>query len=1010
MKSTVESPPDNLRFLAKRTIAVCVAMAVIATCSLLISAQVEESGLVMAMADDVVVDEAAVSQAQPAGRASGPVGPNGQPMIGPDGKPLPANGKPAEGADGKPATDVSQAVQRPTTPPEPPDKKEFDIKPDSDGKIQFNFRNQPWPDLLRWLSDASHMSLDWQELPGDYVNLATTRPYTLVETRDLMNRLLLLRGYTLLEMDEVLMVTKTAGINSSLVPHVATQDLRSLPPNRFVRTSFPLDMLVAEEIVEELKGLMSSNGKLTALTSTNRLEGMDSAGVLSEISRLLDEEQSAIVRDQLAREFPLEFVRASEVKEQLEVFLGQKKSAGPDMSDPRQMQQFQQQMQQMQQMMQQGGNNRGGAAAAKSQRQTDVYLVANIRQNSVIVHAPPDKMAIVASFIERVDVANNAADTIQMLQTKMQIYRLASLDPKQLVATLLAMDALEPTTRLEVDETNKAVIAYASLSDQYAIQKVVERLDGSAREFEVLQLRRLNAEEVAGTIKFLMGVDPEDESDDSNSYPYYYYGSRNRDTKKKMTDKFRVGSNANDNQLLIWANDNEREEVNKLLVKLGEIPPAGGFRSKYRVIEAGRSAETLEYLKRLQEAWSGISDQPLVIPDASEFRDSIYNTPPETMESDADESDTETSPSPETDDPKISSGKPTRTERYVATEETDGNTKTNLTNTNAEAEPKSSGNQSSIRKPPPIEISFDENGNLVLNSEDTAALDRLEAMMLQNAPPKRPFVVFTIKNTRASWIVLNLKDYFKDAENEEKSDGRTRYYFYDSAPTNDKKPDPQLGKKQQMKFVYDNDTNTVLIRGADEKQITLITELIELWDTPTKVSDRDLRYTQLVRVKYSKAEAIVDAIKDAYRDLLSSNDKAFQKQGGEGGNGEQKRDDDQDVVRNGAVNFAFEGKLSLGVDSVTNSVLVSAQGKSLLDLIVKMVDQLDIAAKPAGSMSVIEIPSTANSESLKKALQALMNTKQVNSGQQNQNGGNQNNGNNANNGNGGGGRPNRSGR
>ncbi len=82
----------------------------------------------------------------------------------------------------------------------------------------------------------------------------------------------------------------------------------------------------------------------------------------------------------------------------------------------------------------------------------------------------------------------------------MKVYRLATLDPKQLVASLLDMDALEPSTKLQVDENNQAIIAYASLADQFVIQSVIERLDGTGRKFEVIQLRRLDAESVAGSI------------------------------------------------------------------------------------------------------------------------------------------------------------------------------------------------------------------------------------------------------------------------------------------------------------------------------------------------------------------------------------------------------------------------------------------------------------------------------------------------------------------------------
>ena len=127
------------------------------------------------------------------------------------------------------------------------------------------------------------MSLDWQELPGDYLNLATQRKHTLEETRDLFNRHLLARGFTMLEFDGIIQVVKTKGINTSQVPKVDASKLASLPPHRFVRVSFSLNTLIAAEVVNELKPLISSNGDLHALASTNRLEAMDTAANLLEV-------------------------------------------------------------------------------------------------------------------------------------------------------------------------------------------------------------------------------------------------------------------------------------------------------------------------------------------------------------------------------------------------------------------------------------------------------------------------------------------------------------------------------------------------------------------------------------------------------------------------------------------------------------------------------------------------------------------------------------------------------
>ncbi len=948
----------------------------------------------------------------------------GQPT--PDGKGKPAKpgteqkGKPtAPGKEGeapkegekteKKKDGPAESVKRTSEPPAPPNKKELDIKPDEQGRVQFQFRHQAWPDVLRWLAEASSMSLDWQELPGDYLNLATQRPFEIVETRDLINRHLLARGYTMLEIDSVILVTKTENINTALVPKVTIEQLKSLPPNRYVRTSFPLNTLIAEEVIDEFKQLISVNGKLIPLASTNRLEAMDAAGNLQELHRILTEEQSDEALQELAREFPLQHIRASEAKTMLELFIGlQKSSSGSgESSSSRQMQMMQEMMQQQQQMMQQ--QNRGGDKGApdkSKKRPTDTFVVANQRLNSLIVHAQPDKMAIVASFIRRIDVPNENAETFQSMQGRMQLYRLASISPKQLVASLLAMDALEPTTTLEVDEANNAIIAHASIADQFTIQKVIERLDGSARKFQMMQLRRLKADEVAGTIKFLMGAEQEKKDDSSSrrySYSYYDpYGSRN-DDKKKSDDKFRVGANIADNQLLLWCNDTENKEVLNLLMKLGELPPAGSKPNPFRTIDATRSPETLEYLMKLQEKWRAISPTPLKLPAPQDV------APPTDSKS---ENKPGEEPKPKAPT-AIRDGK--QFERFIANvnvpdSENDSTSTSNATEVVSDAT--SSAQSSSESKPnalpplapssgrgagdegltadntkpfqlaidkvhaqsasalvpdktipstPPIEVRFDADGNLLLLSEDLEALDQLELLMLRDAPPKRPYDVFQVKNTRASWISLQLEDYFKE-DSKQKSDARVTNYFFDSGPSEAKKEDPQLGSRRQLKFIYDIDTNTIVVIGASDSQRKTIEELIKLWDTEDPKKAKDARYQKLVQVRYSRAEAIEQAIKDVYRDFLSENDKTFDKTSENGKKGEEKRD-----------RSLSTRKFSLGVDKVTNILIVSAEGEDFLTVLCDLIEQLDQAARPSGSLEIIPFQAgSGGAKSVEKAFKALV--------------------------------------
>jgi hypothetical protein len=273
----------------------------------------------------------------------------------------------------------------------------------------------------------------------------------------------------------------------------------------------------------------------------------------------------------------------------------------------------------------------------------------------------------------------------------------------------------------------------------------------------------------------------------------------------------------------------------------------------------------------------------------------------------------------------------------------------------------------------PIRISFDERGNLVLMGDDPEALSKLEQIMIDNAPPKRGYEVFIIKNSRPSWIKWSLEDYYKEDKKEpNERDGLYRWIF-DMEQEEKKTDDPQLGKKRKMRFIPDNDTNTLVVVGADDAEIKTIEALIKLWDVPEKTNKQRLRYSKLMKIEFSDADAIVEAIKDAYRDLLSTNDKAFQKEAGEGKGSEgkeSKRGETSDSVFDGAMNFSFSGRLSLGVDKVTKTIIVSAEGEDLLKLVCEMITELDEAAKPSGSVEILKLDGS-NSKAMEKALTAL---------------------------------------
>ncbi|MDB5387734.1 MAG: type secretion system protein, partial [Planctomycetaceae bacterium] len=1010
-----------------------------------------------------------------------------------------------------PATAV-KPLSRADRPTPAANADELKVQPDSKGLVKFNFQGQPWLEVLEWLAKISHLSLDWQELPGDHLNLATQRAYTVVEARDLINRHLLDRGYTLLRNGEVLTVVNIKKLDPSLVPRVKPSDLVKRDPHEFVKVSFPLDWLLAEHAVEEMKPMLSPNGKLQALKSTNRMEAMDAVTNLLEIYEVLTEEQSRDGKEQLVQEFPLKHTRAADVDRMLRALMGMQKNqdgeaGGGGSPAPDQFMAIQQQLQQMQQMQQQQQQQppQPGVGGPKK----EVFIVVNAKRNSLLVQAPADKMAVIAQAVQHLDVGNDKGGSLMHAINSTKIYRLSEIDPTALAKILEEMGNLDPTTRIKVDAKHRSLVVTGALADHVVISELIKKLDGTDRKFEVIRLRRLQADYVAGTIEFMMGVGKKEENDNMNPFMAYRFGmdfGGGGGGDKGGSSKFRVSADTENNRLLLWTNDVEMKEVHNLLIKLGEMPSKDGNPDRVRVIEAGgpqaakRLAEQL--LKTRPEFKIEIQEEPIaepqtpdevapkleqLVPSAKgaaaqtkqpQVRKSIPSPkaaaqlePQSTQvaaprrpgqsgrilqagravsnvtlaslqqvsrgESDS-ESDSEPAPramppksqssatrpskpifnpnrallptfAPEPDDEAtgaedasendqvpIEPSVPKRVRRKLKPQQSEFSSEQEpgpavgidrpviqaapgqpeLGGQEAEAAPKAN----------PVQVIVTANGQLIMASSNTQALDELEDMITQISPPRRDFKIFHLKN-RSTWatgVVWNLEKYFGT---EKEKGGGMKYSPYWGIYPSDKKDDGpnSLSKRRIPKFIADSDSRTILVTGADPEQLRVIQELIDIYDRPDVSDNKALRLTKIFQLKHSKARIVADAVKEVYRDLLSANDPALQ--AANQNNKDQKPvaaerqytyiyggagEGDKDKNKEPEAPIKFKGLLSMGVDELSNTVIVSAQ-EGLLENIGQMIDSLDVAARPTqNTIQVMQVNRYVEASGLHERLSKLL--------------------------------------
>ncbi len=82
------------------------------------------------------------------------------------------------------------------------------------GKIRFQFRFQPWKDVLKWLAQQADLSLVTDTWPTGTFNYSDDREYTPDEAIDLVKSVLEENGYMLVRNRGLLMVTKLKGKRS----------------------------------------------------------------------------------------------------------------------------------------------------------------------------------------------------------------------------------------------------------------------------------------------------------------------------------------------------------------------------------------------------------------------------------------------------------------------------------------------------------------------------------------------------------------------------------------------------------------------------------------------------------------------------------------------------------------------------------------------------------------------------------------------------------------------------
>jgi type II secretory pathway component GspD/PulD (secretin) len=864
------------------------------------------------------------------------------------------------GESPKPKAEESpKPEQQPATVTEPTEPVDKQLVRTSDGKYRFSFQGQPWLDVLQWLARNSKLTLDWQELPEDRLNLTTQTSYSLDEARDLFNMHLAARGYTLLRRGEVLGLVKLDKLNPALVPRVEPGELDSRDRHEIVRVSYALEWLVASEAVKEFEPMKSPFGKLTAMAATNRLEALDTVDNLLEIREMLKREQSPQGEERLVVEFKLKHVRAEDIMSKLQTLVG---TPGATL---RPQERARMQFMRMREQRENPGDKNNNNSRNPQPKEPEVNLVVNEQENSILANAPPDKLAVVRQAVQALDVPSSAGGRGSDAATRMRIYRTKGIDPEpmaDMIQELVSMGKLATSTQVQADDNSNTLIVYATPSDHMAIANLVDQIGDTGRDVRIITLGQLTPDYALQAIKLLLqGEQPDSGGGGGDWGRWRRRGGGGGGGNSGGDDQFRIEADTERNRLLLWATDTEYEQVKELLAKLGEQGGAGAVRGNLRILSMpSRGSE--QALESLQQIWPHLRTNPLEI--RGRGSDSAPNSPRTTESSSSEKAGekrsgnrTASTERPTTSDSRAGSrvrralmpavipvadtssdkpmNKPKENEAPEAGDEVALLDEAAPLDTLAQAdkadEVKVEADKSETAKaeqdkvqadddkerkrlapaeanePPAITITEGPGGQLIVTSEDLDALDAVEKLIGQIMPKQADYEVFRLQNASPYAIELTLSQIF-GLDSQTGIGGRGN----SSLP---------IGSRPTLQFISDVDTGTLLVQGATSDQLQKIAQLIDLYDQPES-QDADLqRKTEIYEMRYSRAEAVAEVVKEVFRDLLSSNDKAFTRDRREG----EGRSASMGYGTNYVTRIPqFRGLLSIGVEDTSNTLVVSA--------------------------------------------------------------------------------------
>ncbi|QEF98831.1 Bacterial type II/III secretion system short domain protein [Stieleria maiorica] len=408
--------------------------------------------------------------------------------------------------------------------------------------LRFNFTGASWKDVLNWMATEGDLSLQIDRYPeGSISFIDRNRMYTVAESLDLLNRLLLDRGYALVRRGRMLFLVDLEVENadkliSELADLVPLEELESRGKSDIVTAIFPLGSMTPDEAKTQLPQMVGPWGRVIVLDSARQAKVTERAEKLVAIREVIKQS------DQEVHEIKLQHRSAEELLQTARPLLGLESDENSN---------------------------------------DDIRISVGLYGDRIYATGLRSKVSILENLIAKADQPlEGAADAseAEVARPVFQTHFVRVADPATVFEVLQTLLQDEPGTRVAIDPATNAIIAFATPNTHKQITEVIAKMEGSGENFEVFQLKRIDPAQALLTIN-------------------KYFGVTEENTNGPIVD----GDPAT-GKLWVRGSQDEIEQVRRLLEQLDGTGSDGLLSGKVRLLPlSGRQAE--DALRQLQLYW-----------------------------------------------------------------------------------------------------------------------------------------------------------------------------------------------------------------------------------------------------------------------------------------------------------------------------------------------------------------------------------------------------------------------